>query len=226
MLSDLLESLGHTITPPTPTLVPLAVKDTWVKELAGVTSANAKIMFFVEGKRQHVIKGKILFTHFGLSGPLILNAAQKVADLLYTGIVTATIDIYPQSDFLDVEKKIIGIFDENKNKELKNVIKEIVPEGMHKGIITLLSERIDVSTKVHSVSKEDRKKISYLLKALPLTIEGLMGFDRAVVADGGVELKEIDLKTMRSKKVPNLLVTGDLLQIGRASCRERVSVLV
>jgi predicted Rossmann fold flavoprotein len=158
-----------------------------------------------------------LFTHFGLSGPLILNSAQKVADLLHSGNVTALMDMYPKSDFSELEKKVIGIFDANKNKELKNIIKDIVPEGMHKGITTLLSERIDVATKVHSVSKEDRKKLLHLFKSLPITIEGLMGYDRAVVADGGVELKEIDMKTMRSKKVENLLVTGDLLHISRPS---------
>lgn len=210
-----LTSLGHTIAAPTPTLVPLAVKEDWVKALAGTTAPLLKVSFFVDNKRGHTIKGKILFTHFGLSGPLILNSAQKVADLLHTGTVTSTIDMFPEDDYIDVEKKILKIFDENKNKELKNIIKDIVPEGMHKGVTMLLEEVLDISTKVHSVSKEDRKKIIYLFKALPLTIDGLMGFDRAVIADGGVELKEIDLKTMRSKKVTNLLVTGDLLNISR-----------
>jgi predicted Rossmann fold flavoprotein len=212
-----LESLGHTITAPTPTLVPVAVKDEWIKQLAGTTAEMVKIQFFVEGRKGFDIKGKVLFTHFGLSGPLILNSAQKVADLLHSGNVTALMDMYPKSDFSELEKKVIGIFDANKNKELKNIIKDIVPEGMHKGITTLLSERIDVATKVHSVSKEDRKKLLHLFKSLPITIEGLMGYDRAVVADGGVELKEIDMKTMRSKKVANLLVTGDLLHISRPS---------
>ena len=212
-----LRSLGHTVAKPTPTIVPLAVKERWVKDLAGISLSSMKITFYVNGKKQCNLTGKILFTHFGISGPLILSSAYKVADLLHGGIVTATIDVYPQMELGALEQKIIGIFDINKNKALKNIIKEIVPEGIHKGVLTLLAEYMDVAIKVHSVSKEDRKYIVRVLKALPLTIDGLMGFDRAVVADGGVQLEEIDFKTMRSKKVSNLLVTGDLLHINRPS---------
>lgn len=212
-----LRSLGHTIKDPTPTIVPLAVKETWVKELAGVSLDGMKITIFVEGKKEFSLSGRVLFTHFGLSGPLILNNAHKVADLLHQGTVTATIDMSAHNDFSILEKEVIAVFDANKNKVFKNIVKDIVPAGMHKGVITLLSDYIDVTTKVHSITKEERKKIIHLLKALPLTIEGLMGFDRAVVADGGVPLEEIDMKTMRSKKVPNLLVTGDLLHINRPS---------
>lgn len=212
-----LRSLGHTIKDPTPTIVPLAIKEVWVKELAGVSLDGMKITFFVEGKKEFSLVGRVLFTHFGLSGPLILNNAHKVADLLHTGVVTATIDMSAHNDFSILEKEVIRVFDTNKNKAFKNIIKDIVPGGMHKGVETLLSEYLDVSTKVHSITKEERKKIIHLLKALPLTIEGLMGFDRAVVADGGVPLEEIDMKTMQSKKVKNLLVTGDLLHINRPS---------
>jgi predicted Rossmann fold flavoprotein len=212
-----LTSLGHTVSDPTPTIVPLAVSEEWVKSLAGTSLSFMKITFFVDGKKNFALTGKILFTHFGLSGPLILNTASKVSDLLYTGLVTAAIDAYPDTDIGSLEKKIIKVFDANKNKTLKNVIKDFVPEGTHKGIILLLDLHMDTSTKVHSVTKEERKYIVQLLKKLPVTIEGLMGFDRAVVADGGVTLSEIDFKTMRSKKVSNLLVTGDLLHINRPS---------
>jgi predicted Rossmann fold flavoprotein len=212
-----LTALGHTVAEPTPTIVPLAVKEKWVKELAGVSLDGMKITFFVDGVKSFSLTGKVLFTHFGISGPLILNNAHKVADLLHTGEVTATIDAAMQSDFPILEKAIVSVFDANKNKTLKNVVKEFVFNGMQKGVTTILEEYMDVDTKVHSVTKEERKKIVHLLKALPLTIEGLMGFDRAVVADGGVPLEEIDMKTMRSKKVANLLVTGDLLHINRPS---------
>jgi predicted Rossmann fold flavoprotein len=212
-----LSVLGHTVAEPTPTIVPLAVKEKWVKELAGVSLDGMKITFFVDGVKSFSLTGKVLFTHFGISGPLILNNAHKVADLLHTGEVTATIDAAMQSDFPILEKAIVTVFDANKNKTLKNVVKEFVFNGMQKGVTTILEKYMDVDTKVHSVTKEERKKIVHLLKALPLTIEGLMGFDRAVVADGGVPLEEIDMKTMRSKKVSNLLVTGDLLHINRPS---------
>ncbi len=212
-----LKDLGHTVRDPTPLIVPMRVKEEWSKQLAGVSSAVMKITFFVEGKKVFAEKGKILFTHFGLSGPLILNSAHKVADLLHSGIVTATIDAYPHTDLGALEKKIIAIFDSNKNKALKNIIKELVPGGMGKGILTLLAANLDITQKVNLITKEERKFMVHILKALPLTIEGLMGFDRAVIADGGVPLEEIDMRTMRSKKISNLYITGDLLHINRPS---------
>jgi predicted Rossmann fold flavoprotein len=217
-----LKKLGHTVVAPTPTIVPIKVSDAWVPLLAGTSLTFMKITFFVdtEGgqpKKAFSKTGKVLFTHFGLSGPLILNSASQVSDLLYAGAVTATIDAYPHTDLGALEKTILQTFDTHKNKALKNVLAEFVPPGTAKGILELLTKRMDVTTKVHSVSREERKMISRLLKALPLTIEGLMGFDRAVIADGGVPLNEVDMRTMRSLKVPNLYIIGDLLHINRPS---------
>lgn len=213
-----LTNLGHSVKQSTPTIVPLATREPWSKVLSGTSLSFMKITFFADGKKAFTKTGKVLFTHFGLSGPLILNSAGKVADLLqYGGKVTATIDAYPDTDLGPLEDKIIKLLDVNKNKMLKNVLATIVPEGMAPGIQLLLEKDINFETKVHSLSKEDRKKIVHTLKALPLTITNLMGYDRAVVADGGVILEEIDTKTMRSKKIPNLYVTGDLLNITRPS---------
>lgn len=212
-----LKQLGHIVVSPTPSLVPLAIKEHWAKELSGVSLDNMKITFFVDGKKEFKLNGKLLFTHFGISGPLILNSASKVSKLLPTGIVTAEIDIFPKTDFGDLERQIISIFDVNKNKTLKNIIGSLVPAGMAKGILILLSRHMDIEIKVHSVTKDNRKKIVNLFKALPITIIGLMGMNRAIVADGGVSLIELDMKTMRSKKVGNLFVTGDLLHINRPS---------
>ena len=212
-----LRELGHTIITPTPTVVPLSVKEDWVKELAGVTVPDMKITFQAGGTKLFAKRGSLLFTHFGLSGPLILNSASRVADALHSDAVTATIDLFPSLDLGALEQHVIGVFDANKNKELKNVCKELVPDGMTKGILALLETHLSVETKVHSVSKEDRKVFVRLLKALPLTITGLMGFDRAVVADGGVPLTELDMRTMRSKIISNLYLTGDLLHINRPS---------
>jgi len=235
---DFLRKLGHTVKDPTPTIVPIAVKEDWVKSLAGVSLSFMKITFYADGQivlgtsdddvhlwtrsapvdgiKKFAKKGKILFTHFGISGPLILNSAKEVADLLEGGEVTALIDAYPDTDHGALEKKIIKVFDANKNKMLKNIFKEIVPLGMNDAILSLLGQ-IDFDAKVHSVTKEERKQIVDLLKALPLTVTGLMGYDRAVVADGGITLKEIDMKTMRSSLYENLYVTGDLLDIVRPS---------
>ena len=212
-----LKELGHTVLPATPTIVPLATKDEWSKKIAGVSLSFMKITFFVEGKKAFSKTGKLLFTHFGLSGPLILNSAHDVADLLHEGAVTATIDVYPDTDLGALDNRIVAVFDMHKNKELKNIVGELAPDGIGKGLSVLLGEVLDISKKVHSVSKEERKHIVRLVKALPVTVTGLMGFDRAVVADGGVALEEIDMRTMRSKRVQNLYVTGDLLHINRPS---------
>ncbi len=211
-----LKKLGHTVQEPTPTIVPLAVGDSWVHSLAGTALNDSKITFFVAGEKSIVLRGRILCTHFGLSGPLILNAAGKIADLFHVGPVTAAIDVFPTVDLGALDKRVTGIFDANKNKVLKNVMKAIAPAGTAVAVLSLVPD-IDPEKKVHSVSKTERKKIGHLLKALPLTITGLMGYERAVVADGGLLLKEVDGRTTRSRHYENLYVTGDLLHISRPS---------
>ena len=211
-----LRSLGHTVIDPTPDVVPIMVGDSWVKNLAGVSLSFMKITFFLNKEKQFSKKGKILFTHFGLSGPLILNSAKEIKKLLDKGEVTAHVDLYPDTNIGDLEKRIIKVFDLNKNKMLKTILKDIVPDGMAQAFEEII-DFIDLETKVHSVTKEERRKIVDLLKALPMSIEDLMGYDRSVVSDGGVILSEIDMKTMRSKLFKNLYVTGDLLHINRNS---------
>lgn len=215
-----LQDLGHTIHEPTPTIVPIVVEETWVKELAGIsigsTETPAKITFLADGKKAFSKAGKILCTHFGLSGPLILNAAKEVSDLLHKGLVTATIDTYPSLDQGTLEKHMIKVFDQNKNKALKNVFSEIAPKGTTRVLLSLVPH-IDPEIKTHSVNKEMRKDLCKLLKALPVSISGLLGFDKAVVADGGVDIREVDTKTMKSTKISNLFLTGDMLHIDRPS---------
>jgi len=169
---------------------------------------------YVNKLKKLVLKGDVLLTHFGISGPLILNAAGKISDLLQEGEVTAAIDIYPLMDLGILDKHIASVFNQNKNKEFQNVMRAIAPAGTAETLLTLLPN-IDKDKRVHSVTKEERRRVAALLKALPLTITGLMGLSRAVVADGGVALTEIDMKTMRSKVCRNLFVIGDLLNITR-----------
>lgn len=211
-----LKDLGLAIEDPTPRIVPLAVRDSWILSLAGISLNDVKITFFAAGEKAFALKGRILCTHFGLSGPLILNAAGQVADLLHIGPVTAAIDVFPKLDVGALDKHVTDIFDKNKNKELKNVMKFITPSGTSTAILSLLPN-IDIEKKVHSVSKTERKHIVHLLKALPVVITGLMGYERAVVADGGLLISEVDGKTMRTRKFDNLYVTGDLLHIKRPS---------
>lgn len=211
-----LKVLGHTIIDPTPTIVPLRAKEQWIKKLSGTTIPEMKISFYLDGKKKFSKVGPLLFTHTGISGPTVLNSAGAVGDLLYEGNVEAFIDIAPKEDVGIFDARISGIFIKNKNKILKNVLKEIMPPGTVEVFLSLLPQ-IDPEKKVHSVTKEERKSIAKLFKAIPLTITGLMGFDQAVVADGGVPLSEIDTKTFRSKRIPNLFIIGDLLNIRRPS---------
>lgn len=211
-----LSKLGHAVMQPTPTIVPLKVKEKWVHALSGISIPHMKITFFVEGRKKLSKEGRILFTHFGVSGPLILNVAGTVADLLEEGQVTARIDAYPSMDLGILDRHIAQVFETGKNKLLRNLFKEIAPPGTAEVLLSLLPE-IDPDTKVHSVTKEERRRLAELLKGMPLTITGLMGFERAVVADGGVPLVEVDMRTMRSKKVDNLFLVGDLLHITRPS---------
>ena len=211
-----LKALGHTIQQPTPTIVPLAASDAWIPRLMGKTLTDVKITFFEDSLRKFSARGNILLTHFGLSGPLILNNAHKVHDLLYAGAVTATIDLFPDIDLGILDAKLTALFDMNKNKMIQNTLPEVVPNGTAKVLLSLVPS-LDADNKVHSVTKEQRRALAETLKALPVTITGLMGFDRAVVADGGVPLEEIDMRTMRSKRCENLFITGDLLHIRRPS---------
>lgn len=211
-----LTSLKHDVKRPTPTIVPLATSDAWAHALAGVSLSFMKITFFVSGRRAFSRRGKLLFTHFGLSGPLILNSAGAVHELLQEGDVTATIDTYPDTDHGALERKIIKQFDAHKNKMFKNVLSDIAPRGLAEAVAALLPE-VDSEMPVHSVTKEQRKALVHLLKAMPCHVTGLMGYDRAVVADGGVALTDIDTKTMRSRVCENVFVVGDLLHINRPS---------
>lgn len=211
-----LRELGFAVETPTPTLVPIAVRERWVKALMGISIDQSRVTFFVDGKKKFALKGRILFTHFGLSGPTILNAAGKISDTLTEGEVVATIDVFPNTDHGALDKQIIDMFETNKNKQLKTVFKGIAPDGMSDTILSLLP-KLDPETKVHSVTKEERKKLVQLMKALPFTVKGLMGNDLAIVSDGGLSLTQVDPKSMRTKLYENLFVTGDLLHIRRPS---------
>ncbi|HVU75524.1 MAG TPA: aminoacetone oxidase family FAD-binding enzyme [Candidatus Paceibacterota bacterium] len=211
-----LKRLGHTVHIPTPTIVPLRASDEWLHNIAGKTISGAKITFFVEGEKRFALRGDILITHFGLSGPTMLNAAGQVADLLQEGVVDARIDTMPDFDIGVLDKRMTESFDAQKNKALKNALREITPAGTTETLLSLVPQ-IDPEKKVHSITKEERRVIVDLLKSLPVHIVGLMGFDRAVVADGGVPLDEVDEKTMRSRKIENLFLIGDILHIRRPS---------
>lgn len=207
-----LRTLGHTVHSPTPSIVPLEVAEKSIRKLAGVSMSGVKITFYVNGKKAFSRKGDLLFTHFGISGPVVLNSSGKVGDLLHEGTVTARIDFSPDEDERALDGRIIALFEENKNKVLKNIYSQLAPQQL-----LLCMKGISGDEKVHSVTKEQRKTIVHALKGMPVTITRLMGLDRAVVVDGGVDVREIQGKTMRSVLYDNLYVVGDLLHINRPS---------
>ena len=212
-----LEQLGHEVNNPTPNITPIALKDRWVSKVSGVTAKNATITFFVNNSAKFKLKGDILFTHFGISGPLILNNAYRVADLLTTGEVTAKIDLLPDVDQKTLDLNIITELNNQGIKQLKNVISSFTPFGLTPIIKELLKNEVNIDMKASEVNRQNRKLILESIKSVNITIDKLMGFEKAVVANGGLSLKDIDTRTMRSNIISNLFITGDLLDINRPS---------
>ncbi|XKT75083.1 MAG: NAD(P)/FAD-dependent oxidoreductase [Patescibacteria group bacterium UBA2103] len=209
-----LKEVGHTAKDPVPTIVPIKLAERWVKKLSGVELPDVKITFSQKKEKKFSIRGKILITHFGLSGPTILNNAGKIQDLLYEGSVTGHIDLFPDLSLGDLHKKIFELFEEHKNKTVKNTFKEIFQDRLAEALAGQFP-RLDEELQVNAVTKTQRIAIIEYLKKVPITVTELMGEDRAVIADGGVPLTEIDMREMRSKVVDNLFIVGDLLHINR-----------
>ena len=207
--------LGYRIHNPSPDIVPLKVKEGWVKKLAGKSLTTAAVSFTV-GKKTIQKMGKILFTHFGLSGPCVLNSSGEVKKMLALGDVQAKIDLFPQSDVHTLDLTLRTYFDLHKNKTVRNALKEFVAPGM---VDAILSQNVSVvpTLKVHNLTKAERLALTTTCKNLVCTITDTMGYDWAVVSDGGVDLNDIDTKTMASKLHPNLFFTGDVLHINRPS---------
>jgi len=210
-----LKKIGHTIVEPIASLVPIAIKDTWVKKLQGVTLENIKITVLQNNVKQAVGQGRILFTHFGISGPTVLNLSHDVSELLKYGDVTISLDVLPELDFGQLNTKLQDIFKEHSNKKFKNSLSELIAPALAPIIVELSG--IGAETWSHSVTREERLKLVTLLKAIPLKIKGLLGVEKAIVTSGGVTLDEIDFKTMRSLLFSNLFLIGDILNIDRPS---------
>lgn len=210
-----LSSLGHSVKKPNPSLVPMLSPDAWVHSLAG-TSLDSVRITFSNGQTSIKKTGRLLFTHFGLSGPMILNAAREVSEMLKADDVKATIDLFPGSDDAKLQKEAHEIFTEHSNKAFKNVIRLIAPPGLGNAIASMLPKE-QLERKTHSITRPERQAFLSLLRSLPLSITGTKGDDWSIVSDGGVDLSEIDTRTMRSRLIDNLFVTGDLLHISRPS---------
>ncbi|MDQ3018911.1 MAG: NAD(P)/FAD-dependent oxidoreductase [bacterium] len=210
-----LKDLGHSVEESDPALVPVTIHDPWVKKLSGVSFKEAKLTVYQDGKKQDVRIGKILLTHFGISGPLVLNMSKVIAELYKYAPVTLQLDLYPAMDIQALDKHFLELLGTALNKKIKNNLGGIVPPKMIPVILELT--HISPDTEGNSLTREQRLKIISLLKAMPMSVSGFLGVEKAVVTSGGVSLKEIDFKTMQSKLCPNLYLAGDVLNFDRPS---------
>lgn len=210
-----LREMGHTVIEPTPSLVPVAVKDHWVKKVAGVSVPNVKITILQNNQKQGVSKGKILFTHIGLSGPTILNMSKDIGELLHYGEVVLSLDLLPSEDHGTLNKKLQDIFKENDKKKFQNALPKLVPSALA-SIITELSN-IDKDKSCNSITREERLHLIDLLKNIPIQVDKLLGVEKAIITSGGIILDEVDFKSMTSRIFPNLYLIGDVLNIDRPS---------
>ncbi|KND47662.1 MAG: Flavoprotein family protein [Parcubacteria bacterium C7867-006] len=210
-----LEQIGHKVIEPTASLVPIETEEAWVKKLQGVSLENTKITILQNDIKQETKKGKILFTHFGLSGPTILNMSGEIGELLKYGDVFLSLDMLPDLDYGQLNIKLQEIFKEKSNKKFKNTLDSLLPSAIAPVVIEISG--INGETPSHSITREERLHLVQTLKDIKITVVGLLGEDKAIVTSGGVSLEEVDFKTMSSKLYPNLYLTGDILNIDRPS---------
>ncbi|MCK5095944.1 MAG: NAD(P)/FAD-dependent oxidoreductase [Candidatus Pacebacteria bacterium] len=213
---EFLEKLDHTISKPNPNIVPLRSDTKWVHALSGTTLSFMTIRFKQKDKTRVKKTGKVLFTHFGLSGPLILNSAYEVKKLLEKGKVEASIDMFPDTEENELDRRVWRLFEKNKNKQLKNILHEILQKNLAEEFLKF-PDIVTPDREVNSITKVERKALVKKMKNMTLSIIGTMGFDRAVITDGGVILEEVAFKNMSSKIHPNLYLLGDILNINRPS---------
>ncbi len=210
-----LKSIGHTVIEPSPSLVPIAMKDPWIKRLAGVNLSGVKITVFQNNKRQSIAKGKILFTHVGISGPMVLNMSKDIGELLKYGDVVLSLDLLPAEDRAAIDIKLQELFKEHNKKKFCNAISAFVPASLAPVVVSLSG--IDKEKQCNAITRDERLKVVNLLKDIPMHVNKLLGAGKAIITSGGVVLDEVDFKTMRSRLYPNLYLIGDILNIDRPS---------
>lgn len=205
------EQLGHTVITPVPALNPVKTSEDWVKELQGLSLKNVSLKLFQNGKKQDERFGEMLFTHFGVSGPIVMDMSKNIGALLKQDPVKLILDLKPALDFKKLDKRIQRDFQEFKGRMFKNSLKGLLPLSMIPVIIKLSA--IEPEKKVDYISREERNKLVHLLKELELTPTELLGFKWSVVTSGGVSLKEVNPNTMGSKKMENLYFAGEILNL-------------
>src|SRR5258708_2088633 len=210
---EFLKQIGHTVEESDSALVPVKTSEAWAHDLAGLSFHDVGLTIFQDGKKQDSRVGKFLFTHFGLSGPLVLNMSKNISELFKYAPVDLQIDLYPALDIPSLDKKVLENLGKFQNKKIKNSLGTMVPPRMISALLTLAG--IDPEKEVNVLTKPERLKMVKFIKSLPLTVAGFLGTEKAIVTSGGVSLKEIDFKTMRSKLYSNLFLAGDVLNFDR-----------
>ena len=205
------EESGHKMVSPTPALVPMEMKEPWVRDLQGLSLRNVRMSVTRGKKKLYEDFGEMLFTHFGVSGPLVLSASGCIPAKAFDQELSMTIDLKPALDVEQLDHRILREFDEMKNKQFKNSLGHLLPAKMIPVMIALSG--IDPDTKVNEISREQRQNLLHLFKNMPLTITGLRDFKEAIITKGGVSVKDINPSTMESKLVQGLYFCGEVLEL-------------
>lgn len=206
-----LKKMGHHIVEPRPALVPIVLQEAWINELEGLSLKNVAISLYQNNKKMDTRFGEAVFTRCGLSGPIILDMSKKVNQLLANGEVVLKIDFKPALDEKTLDQRIQMDFLNFKNKLFKNALIALLPQKIIPVIIKLSA--IDPNKKVNIITKVGRQKLLGLLKNFTLRVKKTAGFEIAIITSGGVDLKEIDPRSMRSKIVNNLFLAGEILDL-------------
>lgn len=203
------KEIGHKITKIMPALVPIEVKEEYIKELQGLSLKNVELSIEdYNGKILFKEFGEMLFTHFGISGPIVLSGSRVVSE---GKNLRAVINLKPALSSEELDKRVQKDFAKNINKDFKNSLDELLPKKLI-DIIIRLSE-IHPEKKVNLITKEERKRLTQLLQNLTFEIKGLRPIAEAIVTAGGISVKEIDPSTMKSKLIPNLYFAGEVIDV-------------
>lgn len=202
---------GHSIKELSPALVPFQIEEEWCKELQGLSLRNVTATVEVEGKKIYSDFGEMLFTHYGVSGPLILSASSYYVHKAKGKQAKLYIDLKPALSKEQLDKRILREFDENKNKQFKNAISSLFPAKLLP-IMPMLA-KINPDKKVNEITKEEREHFAEIIKHMEMTISGIRDYNEAIVTKGGVDVSEISSSSMESKLVKGLYFAGEVLDL-------------
>lgn len=202
---------GHSLTRTIPSLVPFNTEEKWCEKLMGLALKNVGLRLYDEKREYYSGFGEMLFTHFGVSGPLVLTASCYYAKYLYERIANLSVDLKPALTKEQLDKRILRDFGENKNKQFCNALGGLFPAKLIPVMVSLSG--IDGEKRVNEITKQERIQFVELIKNLPLTVSGTRGFNEAIITQGGVSVKEINPSTMESRKVTGLYFAGEVLDL-------------